>query len=117
MGVKIPSRCNKHGTCIILRRLYVGGGTEQVYLSCGCTLPLSWLARKERELVQHHFAKPVRLSIYKRLAIASAKHAQHRLARWRLPVFSRGEEDVFLGIWSILGLTFALYQVYFGSWS
>ena len=117
MAVKIPFRCDKHGACVILRRLYIGSGTEQVQLSCGCTTPLSWLARKELELVHHHFAKPVRLSIYKRLAIASTKHTQHRLARWRLPLFSRDEVDVFLGIWSILCLTFTLYQVYFGSWS
>lgn len=117
MGVKIPIRCAKHGDCSIVRRLYIGSGTERVQLSCGCTMPLSWLAKKECELVHFYFAKPVRLSPYKKLAIASAKHTQHRLARWRLPLFSRGEVDVFLAIWSILGLTFAMYQIYFGSWS
>lgn len=57
------------------------------------------------------------MDVYRKLAYASYDHAKHRLARWRLPLYSRKEVDVFLGIWSILGLTFALYQVYFGSWS
>ena len=117
MSVKIPTRCAKHGDCSIVRRVYVFNSGERVQLSCGCTIPFSWLGRKERELVHHHFAKPVRLTPYKKLSIASSKHVKHRLARWRLPLFSRGEVDVFLAIWSILALTFALYEVYFGSWS
>jgi hypothetical protein len=57
------------------------------------------------------------MDVYRKLAAASRDHTKHRLARWRLPLFSRKEVDVFLAIWLILGLTFALYQVYFGSWS
>ena len=57
------------------------------------------------------------MDVYRKLAAAARDHAKHHLARWRLPLFSRGEVDVFLGIWSILALTFAAYQIYFGSWS
>ena len=57
------------------------------------------------------------MDVYRKLARATREHAKWRLARWRLPLFSRREVDVFLGIWMILGLTFALHQVYFGSWS
>lgn len=57
------------------------------------------------------------MDVYRKLAQATRGHAKHRLSRWRLPLFSRGEVDVFLGIWMILGLTFAAYQIYFGSWS
>jgi hypothetical protein len=57
------------------------------------------------------------MDAYRKLAQATRGHAKHRLARWRLPLFGRGEVDVFLAIWSILALTFALYEVYFGSWS
>ena len=57
------------------------------------------------------------MDVYRKLAAATRGHVKHRLARWRLPLFSRGEVDVFLGIWMVLGLTFALHQVYFGSWS
>lgn len=57
------------------------------------------------------------MDVYRKLARATRGHTKHRSARWRLPLFGRGEVDVFLAIWSILPLTFALYQVYFGSWS
>jgi hypothetical protein len=57
------------------------------------------------------------MDAYRKLAQATRGHAKHRLARWRLPLFSHKEVDVFLAIWSTLGLTFAAYEVYFGSWS
>jgi hypothetical protein len=57
------------------------------------------------------------MDVYRKLAWATRGHVKHRLARWRLPLFSRGEVDVFLAIWSFLALTFAAYQIYFGSWS
>ena len=57
------------------------------------------------------------MDVYRKLAQATRGHAKHHLERLRLPLFSRKEVDVFLGIGMILGLTFALYQVYFGSWS
>ncbi len=57
------------------------------------------------------------MDVYRKLAFTSRDHDKHRLARWCLPLFSRKEVDVFLGIWMILGLTFALHQVYFGNWS